>query len=145
MGIAHTQHFRRPIIHLGVDIVVIITVPRGIGQIVPLTLQMQGHGAADRAGIQQIMTEIKIGFQQRQICTAIAVDLNTLIRGNVLTGFFVQFQDQTIHHFMILFNVGLNHSVKICFGYQITLIQPICHFFGAIQAGFNVDDQRCFF
>ena len=69
MRLREIGHFRRPVVHLQVDVEVIVAVPRGAHTVVPQPLQIRGQSARAAAGDQQIPAELKIERLQTEIAT----------------------------------------------------------------------------
>ena len=81
MLLGKVQRFRRPVVHLRIDVDGVLTVPgRGKGR-VPEALQIGRQGAGTGGGQEKIAAEGKIIAHQLQIFTALRKAAQPLVRG----------------------------------------------------------------
>ncbi|MNV46462.1 hypothetical protein D3C71_1382950 [compost metagenome] len=80
MALSQAAVLRRPIIHLGVDVNRILTVPRRPEAVVPNTLQIGGQRTGPAAGYEQIAPVMEIQGDQIIILFTLRVPFQALIR-----------------------------------------------------------------
>ena len=79
MELGEVRHFRRPVIHLQVDVEVVVAVPRREHAVVPQPLQVRGEPARAAARNQQIAAELKIERFEAEIGLTLLHALEPLI------------------------------------------------------------------
>ena len=79
MELGEVRHFRRPVIHLQVDVEVIVAVPRREHAVVPQPLQVRGEPARAAARNQQIAAELKVERFEAEIGLTLLDALEPLV------------------------------------------------------------------
>ena len=75
--------FGRPIIHLQIDVVVIVGIPRWPDLFIPLSLQVGGKFAGCRAGDQQVASVIEVEQRQTWVWSTFAHCLQPFVRRQI--------------------------------------------------------------
>ena len=79
MQLGEVRHFRRPVVHLQVDVEVVVAVPRREHAVVPQSLQVRGKPARTAARNQQIAAELKVERFEPEIGLAFLHALEPLV------------------------------------------------------------------
>ena len=85
MQLGEVRHFRRPVIHLQVDVEVVVAVPRRKHAVVPQPLQVRRDPARAAARNQQIAAELKVERFEAEIGLTLLDALEALVGRHVDT------------------------------------------------------------
>ena len=73
----------RPVVHLDVDVVVVVHIPRAVNAIVPYSLKIGGQVAGPGGGDQQIAAELVVKFLQTRIGSTRAITFKAFRSGQI--------------------------------------------------------------
>ena len=79
MQLGEIRHFRRPVVHLQIDVQVVVAVPRRKHAVVPQTLQVRRQPARAAARDQQIAAELKVERFEAEIGLTLLDALEPLV------------------------------------------------------------------
>ncbi|OQC05012.1 MAG: hypothetical protein BWX80_02239 [Candidatus Hydrogenedentes bacterium ADurb.Bin101] len=98
---------RRPVVHLVIDVMVIVGIPRRLDMVAPDALQVGGQRARSRTGQEQVATELEIQGHERRIFFAPAQGAQSFIdRYTVFIGS-VQAQRHPVHKCGMIVHMGV--------------------------------------
>ncbi|OQB39798.1 MAG: hypothetical protein BWY09_00966 [Candidatus Hydrogenedentes bacterium ADurb.Bin179] len=100
--------FRGPVVHLVVDVVMVVGVPRRLQVITPDALQVGGQRARPRTGQEQVAAELKIQGHERRVFFAPAQGAEPFIDWHAVLIGPIQAQRHPVHKCGVVVHMGVS-------------------------------------